>query len=264
MTKDEALKMAVEFMETLTIDVGIKTWNEKHRKEAIQACKEALEQPAQDFFERGKEIAKWADKQNEQPAQEPVAWMSKDEAFEKFWNTEIVSAVTGSVDTAMWGNIDRNDTAFIFMAGFNACKEQPAQEPIHNWTMERQMNFPFLKAKERLIRIMGTFDLATGHANTFDELLDSLESELRDVLGHYRAAFKEHLTQEPWGWYDNHDIYNAKQSDESIPLYTHPAPSWQGLSDDEIDKEALKGDHAAYFALGALWANQALKEKNYV
>ena len=66
--KDEALKMAIEFMGTLTIDVGIKTWNEKHRKEAIQACKEALE-PAQDFFERGKEIAQWADKQNEQPAQ---------------------------------------------------------------------------------------------------------------------------------------------------------------------------------------------------
>ena len=41
-------------------------------------------------------------------------------------------------------------------------------------------------AKERLIRIMGTFDLATGHADTFDELLDSLESELRDVLGYYR------------------------------------------------------------------------------
>ena len=39
---------------------------------------------------------------------------------------------------------------------------------------------------ERLIRIMGTLDLATGHADTFDELLDSLESELRDVLGYYR------------------------------------------------------------------------------
>ena len=53
------------------------------------------------------------------------------------------------------------------------------------------MNFPFLKAKERLIRIMGTFDLATGHADTFDELLDSLESELRDVLGHYRQQRAE-------------------------------------------------------------------------
>lgn len=49
------------------------------------------------------------------------------------------------------------------------------------------MNFPFLEAKARLIRIMGTFDLATGHADTFDELLDSLELELRDVLGHLRA-----------------------------------------------------------------------------
>ena len=108
--KDEALKMAVDFMKTLTIDVGIKTWNEKHRKEAIQACKEALEQPAmtyeqgfahgyeahrveqeleqpaQDFFERGKEIAKWADKQNEQPAQEPVAWECfLDPAYYDMW-----------------------------------------------------------------------------------------------------------------------------------------------------------------------------------
>jgi len=49
MTKDKALQMAIDFMETLTIDIGIKTWNEKHRKEAINACKEALEQPAQDY-----------------------------------------------------------------------------------------------------------------------------------------------------------------------------------------------------------------------
>jgi len=44
---------------------------------------------------------------------------------------------------------------------------------------------------------MGTFDLATGHADTFDELLDSLELELRDVLGHYREALKKHLTEKP-------------------------------------------------------------------
>ena len=43
----EALKMAIAFMETLTIDTGIKTWNEKHRKEAVNACKEALESQAQ-------------------------------------------------------------------------------------------------------------------------------------------------------------------------------------------------------------------------
>ena len=52
------------------------------------------------------------------------------------------------------------------------------------------MKFPFLDAKAKLIRIMGTFDLATGHGDTMDELLDSLESELRDVLGYYREAHK--------------------------------------------------------------------------
>lgn len=56
------------------------------------------------------------------------------------------------------------------------------------------MKFPFLDAKARLVRIMGTFDLATGHGDTMDELLDSLESELRDVFGHYREALKQQRT----------------------------------------------------------------------
>ena len=58
------------------------------------------------------------------------------EAFEKFWNTEIVSAVTGTVDTAMWGGIDRNDTAFIFMAGYEACKEALEQLEANNEYLE--------------------------------------------------------------------------------------------------------------------------------
>jgi len=43
---------------------------------------------------------------------------------------------------------------------------------------------------DRLIRIMGTFDLSTGHADNWTDLLDSLEFELRDVLGYYREMFK--------------------------------------------------------------------------
>ena len=69
------------------------------------------------------------------------------------------------------------------------------------------MNFPFLAAKERLIRIMGTFDLATGHAETFNELLDSLESELRDVLGHYRE-------QKKWVGLTDEEIHNLGWMDE--------------------------------------------------
>lgn len=86
------------------------------------------------------------------------------------------------------------------------------------------MNFPFLKAKERLIRIMGTFDLATGHADTFDALLDSLESELRDVLGYYRQQ-----------------------------------RTWVGLTEEEIQavaKQARSKDHAVTLT------NKLLKEKN--
>ena len=72
----EALLMAIDFMKTLTIDVGIKTWNEKHRKEAIQACKEALEQPAMTYeqgFDHGYEAHR-VEQKLEQPAQEPVAF----------------------------------------------------------------------------------------------------------------------------------------------------------------------------------------------
>ena len=79
MSKDEALKMAIEALETS--DAIVAEYSGVHFERiqpAIQACKEALQQPMQDFFERGKEIAKWADKQNEQPAQEPVAWMCTD------------------------------------------------------------------------------------------------------------------------------------------------------------------------------------------
>jgi hypothetical protein len=46
-------------------------------------------------------------------------------------------------------------------------------------------------------------------------------------------------------------------------LYTHPPKrEWVGLTDEEIDVEALKDDHAAYFAVGAIWANKRLREKN--
>ena len=91
------------------------------------------------------------------------------------------------------------------------------------------MKFPFLNAKARLVRIMGTFDLATGHGDTMDELLDSLESELHDVLGYYRQRRK-----------------------------------WVGLTDEEIDE--LYGSPMELERSGALkWVRvieAKLKEKN--
>jgi hypothetical protein len=91
------------------------------------------------------------------------------------------------------------------------------------------MKFPFLEAKARLIRIMGTFDLATGHADTFDELLDSLELELRDVLGHYREAFKRHTEYAGNG--------TAGRENMTAPtgyFFQMPKREWVGLTDEEI------------------------------
>ena len=38
--------------------------------------------------------------------------------------------------------------------------------------------------------------------------------------------------------------------------------TWVGLTHAEIDYQAKKDDHGVYFALGALWAEAKLKEKN--
>jgi len=93
MTKNEALKMAIEYLECPA--------QGGQKLTVINACKEALEQPeGKEFFERGKEIARWADKQAleqptiaelnneylrdtnviglEQPAQEPYGYIAQD------------------------------------------------------------------------------------------------------------------------------------------------------------------------------------------
>ena len=77
-----------------------------------------------------------------------------------------------------------------------------------------------------------------------------LDESPEDTDWHY-------MTGEPWECF--------KQSAE--PLYTHPAPSWVGLSDDEISKvisdeqiPVRTGKTANRFARAI---KQALKEKNH-
>ena len=124
MTKDEALEMAIEFMGTLTIDVGIKTWNEKHRKEAIQACKEALEQEPLNLNCKSvqKRLAmQWG--YIEQPAQEPVYVVGKG------WNCDEMPAE----GTKLYTNP----------------APQPAQEPVgYYYPDERSAYLLFQKGLE--------------------------------------------------------------------------------------------------------------------
>ena len=75
-----------------------------------------------------------------------------------------------------------------------------------------------------------------------------LDESPEDTDWHY-------MTGEPWECF--------KQSAE--PLYTHPAPSWQGLSDGEIQEhlgDELVTLHGWSFVQGVRWADKKLKEKN--
>jgi len=119
-----------------------------------------------------------------------------------------------------------------------------------------------IQAKERLIRIMGTFDLATGHGDTMEELLDSLESELRDVLGHYREALKQEQG-EPVGKFAQFtdDIWREVTDGSSgVLLYTHPK-EWVGLTYKEV-QEILLDPKFQLKPLIAHAVEAKLKEKN--
>lgn len=91
-------------------------------------------------------------------------------------------------------------------------------------------------------------------------------------------ACKEALAQpaqEPYGWelFFNNGQHNrfttnkgeaAEYGENKIPLYTHPAPSWQGLSDDEVGTLIAPYEYDVHPDLDGLTraVEQALKEKN--
>ena len=79
----------------------------------------------------------------------------------------------------------------------------------------------------------------------------------------------EHPAQEPVAWMDSEGRFRLDFKTEivrsiaavnkEIPLYTHPAPSWQGLSDDEITNIGISCQSLHQVARAI---EQALKEKN--
>jgi hypothetical protein len=82
MTKNESLKMAIEALEqahSLAFkEIAGSPPDEVLFEDAIQACKDALEQPTmtyEDGFAHGYEAHR-AEQALEQPAQEPVAWIN--------------------------------------------------------------------------------------------------------------------------------------------------------------------------------------------
>jgi hypothetical protein len=89
----------------------------------------------------------------------------------------------------------------------------------------------------RLVRIMGTFDLSTGHADNWNDLLDSLESELRDVLGYYRETFK--VEQECSTHPDAPHGFNRDAS-HNYGRYVCDCEGWEPSDDDAAWAKHLK------------------------
>jgi hypothetical protein len=210
-----------------------------------------------------------------QPEPEPVAMLERDPSIGRLrvtYEDAVTELDEGVYPLYVKPQGWRDNVAQAYLKGFDeGCKK---------W--RQQMKFPFLQAKERLIRIMGTFDLATGHADTFDELLDSLELELRDVLGHYREAVKAQLKSNGWpsAWvkFDEDDVItHAELSDGYgcdfdvvragyLPLYTAPPKKeWVGLTDEEINELCVPsgfGRGSMRFNLIVQAIEAKLKEKN--
>ena len=107
---------------------------------------------------------------------------------------------------------------------------------------------------------------------------DALEqpsvAELNDQYLH--DTYVEGLSQpaqEPVGWMDSEGRFRLDFKTEivrsiaavnkEIPLYTNPAPSWQGLSDDELSELLVsKGETSIKYLDFARAIEQALKDKN--
>jgi hypothetical protein len=81
----------------------------------------------------------------------------------------------------------------------------------------------------------------------------------------YIQSYKEDERVTSRGWRTN---LGLKPEPDDVALYTHPAPSWQGLSDDEIQEELKKmwdkGIIPSYSIVAFARAIETkLKEKNY-
>ena len=110
------------------------------------------------------------------------------------------------------------------------------------------------------------------------EALDTLMMEKGSIYQQALEACKDALeqpAQEPVAWMSEGGVFTrTKEHAESwsnhggkvTPVYTHPAPSWHGLSDDEIHiicaKMAAKLPNKEIDLIFARAIEQALKEKN--
>jgi len=257
MIKDEALKLALVALENavryhgimLMADPPQDAWKyhrvEDNAKQAITAIKKALAQPVQ----------------------EPVAWGWRYDSCGHAVVNRLVATET-SEPTLFLKNVFARGPFPLYAA------PQPVQEPV----ALRDALAGALTSTYVCGRVWDAWNVGTMTQDDFqpaaecDELIDELVQAVA-------AATPPQPVQEPvaWAvqacskmWRGEFAEIDAKAEAKRIggtcvafALYTEPPQrEWQGLTVEEIDHQAKKDDHGAYFALGALWAEAKLKEKN--
>ena len=154
-----------------------------------------------------------------------------------------------------------------FIDSLKEALEQPAQSITEGATMFKQVgNSPRPPAPPAPI-----------HTCTYSRTMN--QEYPRKCIHCGKVEALEQPAQEPVGYTTKFDLETAlegntllwfvnKNGKYNIPLYTHPAPSWQGLSDDEIGK-IMQETHEEFSYENDSWRfaraiEQSLKEKNNV
>jgi len=256
LNKDEAIHKALKVLNCLNND---RVYETAWVKGAINACEEALKQPAQKSYAQswddthpkqpaqeprlvsyapdgstctlnidGKEVYF----NREQPAQEPVAWMKSalDNARDvcKYLDHDMVKEAKAHTKF-FWGDIDK-------IKEDEEALEQPSQEPVA-WMYYEKVTTSKEKAE---IYVNNPIPLYTHPA------LQPAQEPVGVVSWHEGAVMGSIFP-------------SSNMPKDGDKLYTHPH-QWQGLTDDEYKQIVEVGFKLGYEACKC---EQTLKEKNH-
>lgn len=235
MTKDEALKMAIEQMNVYAhIHLCEHQCQDKDLLKAIEFCEKALEQ---------QEVG---DAEIKQMLNDIEYYQKRVEALE-----QPAQAIT---EGSQLSNIK---------AGSQSEKPSPPPAPKHTCTYSRTMNQEYPRKCIHCGEVEALAQPSVAQLNNEylrDTHVDGLEQPAQEPVawmdseGRFRLDFKTEI------------VRSIAAVNKEIPLYTHPAPVWQGLSDDEIDSLDRWGDLMSPQDMidFARAIEQALKKKNDV
>jgi len=240
MNKDEALKMAIA---ELSKEEG---WMD-NVEATINACKEALEQPAQDDYKIGYEHGKQHFLEKYYKGNSIQHWHNKAVAY---GNT--ISELWTVLKSKGFGADGK--TSIIDMLG--KALEQPTVAELNNEYL-RDTNVEGLNqpTQENCAHI--GMDKCP-HEGVCQYCKQPAQEPVAWIKEFELLYMKAHKAAKIMNWKTN---LGLKPEPDDVPLYTHPH-QWQGLTDDEIKEIWLKlPQFPNHFDISRA-IEQALKEKN--